>query len=191
MNETSYGGRFGKDGMDAVDCMMGNTRNNPIEELELRNPMRCLEYELRPGPGAGRWRGGMGVVRTWECLTDTLFSGEGDGATEASPPRGLFGGQDGVPGEIVVNPGRPDERQAPAKSTNYQLEAGEVISLRTANSAGYGDPRERDVERVLRDVLDEVITAADAERDYGVAIDLVNEAVDHAATASCAANEAL
>jgi N-methylhydantoinase B/oxoprolinase/acetone carboxylase alpha subunit len=71
----------------------------------------------------------------------------------------------------VVNPGRPDERQAAAKSTNYQLKAGEVISLRTANSAGYGDPRERDVERVLRDVLDEVITAADAERDYGVAID--------------------
>ena len=84
VNETSYGGRFGKDGMDAVDCMMANTRNNPIEELELRNPMLCVEYELRPGPGAGRWRGGMGIVRTWECLTDTLFSGEGDGATDAA-----------------------------------------------------------------------------------------------------------
>ena len=76
-----------------------------------------------------------------------------------------------MPGEIVVNPGKPEERRVPAKSTNYQLKAGEVISLRTANSAGYGDPRERDVERVLRDVLDEVIAPADAERDYGVAID--------------------
>jgi N-methylhydantoinase B/oxoprolinase/acetone carboxylase alpha subunit len=178
VNETSYGGRFGKDGMDAVDCMMGNTRNNPIEELELRNPMRCLEYELRPGPGAGRWRGGMGIVRTWECLTDTLFSGEGDGTTEVSPPRGLFGGRDGVPGEIVVNPGRDDERRVPAKSTNYQLKAGEVISLRTANSAGYGDPRERDPQRVLRDVLDEVISVAAAESDYGVAIDETGSAVD-------------
>jgi N-methylhydantoinase B len=178
VNETSYGGRFGKDGMDAVDCMMANTRNNPIEELELRNPMRCVEYELRPRPGAGRWRGGMGIVRTWACLTDTLFSGEGDGATDASPPRGLFGGHDGVPGEIVVNPGQADERHAPAKSTNYKLKAGDVISLRTANSAGYGDPRERDPERVLRDVLDEVITIADAESDYGVAIDMTSQTVD-------------
>jgi len=178
VNETSYGGRFGKDGMDAVDCMMGNTRNNPIEELELRNPMRCVEYELRPGPGAGRWRGGMGVVRTWECLANTLFSGEGDGATGVSPPRGLFGGRDGVPGEIVVNPGRDDERRVPAKSTNYQLKAGDVISLRTANSAGYGDPRERDPEHVLRDVLDEVISVAAAESEYGVAIDQTGAAVD-------------
>lgn len=94
VNETSYGGRPSKDGLDAVDCLMADTRNNPIEELELRNPMRCLEYELRPGPGAGRWRGGMGVIRTWECLTDTLFSGEGDGASGISPTRGLFGGRD-------------------------------------------------------------------------------------------------
>jgi N-methylhydantoinase B/oxoprolinase/acetone carboxylase alpha subunit len=183
VNETSYGGRPDKDGMDAVDCLMANTRNNPIEELELRNPMRCLEYELRPGPGAGRWRGGMGVIRTWECLTDTLFSGEGDGATGVSPPRGLFGGRDGVPGEIVVNPGRDDERRIPAKATNHRLAAGDVISLRTANSAGYGDPMERDPALVLRDVLDEVISAEDAARDYGVAVALAAEEVDREATA--------
>jgi N-methylhydantoinase B len=182
VNETSYGGRPDKDGLDAVDCLMANTRNNPIEELELRNPMRCLEYELRPGPGAGRWRGGMGVVRTWECLTDTLFSGEGDGSTGVSPPRGLFGGYDGVPGEILVNPGRENERRIPAKSTNYHLSAGDVISLRTANSAGYGDPMQRDPELVLRDVLDEVISTEQAARVYGVAVDLVSEAVDHVAT---------
>jgi N-methylhydantoinase B/oxoprolinase/acetone carboxylase alpha subunit len=126
----------------------------------------------------------MGVVRTWEFLSDTLFSGEGDGSTGVSPPRGLFGGRDGVPGEIVVNPGREDERRIPAKSTNYHLSAGDVISLRTANSAGYGDPIERDPELVLRDVLDEVVSAEEAARVYGVAVDLVGEAVDHAATAS-------
>jgi N-methylhydantoinase B/oxoprolinase/acetone carboxylase alpha subunit len=183
VNETSYGGRPDKDGLDAVDCLMANTRNNPIEELELRNPMRCLQYELRPGPGAGRWRGGMGVIRTWECLTDTLFSGEGDGCSGASPPRGLFGGRDGVPGEIVVNPGRDDERRITAKSTNYHLRAGDVISLRTANSAGYGEPRERDHARVLRDVLDEVISRQEAADVYGVVVDLERERVDEAATA--------
>jgi N-methylhydantoinase B len=183
VNETSYGGRPDKDGLDAVDCLMANTRNNPIEELELRNPMRCLQYELRPGPGAGRWRGGMGVIRTWECLTDTLFSGEGDGSTGVSPPRGLFGGHDGLPGEIVVNPGREDERRIPAKATNYHLRAGDVISLRTANSAGYGDPRGRDPARVLRDVLDEVVSAEDAMALYGVTVDTAHESVDAEATA--------
>jgi N-methylhydantoinase B len=183
VNETSYGGRPSQDGLDAVDCLMANTRNNPIEELELRNPMRCLEYELRPGPGAGRWRGGMGVTRTWKCLTDTLFSGEGDGSSGVSPPRGLFGGMDGIPGEIVVNPGAASERRIPAKSTNYHLLAGDVISLRTANSAGYGPPRERDPARVLRDVLDEVITVAQAREVYGVVIDVEGESVDESATA--------
>lgn len=183
VNETSYGGRPHKDGLDAVDCLMANTRNNPIEELELRNPMRCLQYELRPGPGAGKWRGGMGVIRTWECLTDTLFSGEGDGSTGVSPPRGLFGGHDGVPGEIVVNPGREDERRIPAKATNYHLRAGDVISLRTANSAGYGDPVERDPALVLRDVLDQVVSPDEARGVYGVALDAEREAVDVEATA--------
>lgn len=183
VNETSYGGRPNKDGLDAVDCLMANTRNNPIEELELRNPMRCLQYELRPGPGAGKWRGGMGVIRTWECLTDTLFSGEGDGSTGVSPPRGLFGGHDGVPGEIVVNPGREDERRIPAKATNYHLRAGDVISLRTANSAGYGDPVERDPALVLRDVLDQVVSPDEARGVYGVALDAEREAVDVEATA--------
>jgi N-methylhydantoinase B len=183
VNETSYGGRHNKDGLDAVDCLIANTRNNPIEELELRNPMRCLEYELRTGPGAGEWRGGMGITRTWEFLTDTLFSGEGDGATPVSPPRGLFGGKDGLPGEIVVNPGRPDERRIPGKSTNFKLHKGDVMSLRTANSAGYGDPVRREPWRVLDDVLDEVITAEDAERDYGVAVDVGGRRVDEARTA--------
>jgi N-methylhydantoinase B len=183
VNETSYGGRPGKDGLDAVDCLVANTRNNPIEELELRNPMRCLQYELRANPGAGEWRGGMGVIRTWECLTDTLFSGEGDGSSGVSPPRGLFGGLDGTPGEIVVNPGREDERRIPAKSTNYPLRAGDVISLRTANSAGYGDPRRRNPELVLRDVLDEVVSIEDAASTYGVAVDLDRRLVDEAATA--------
>ena len=125
----------------------------------------------------------MGVIRTWECLAETLFSGEGDGSSGVSPPRGLFGGRDGLPGEIVVNPGRDDERRIPAKSTNYHLRAGDVISLRTANSAGYGEPRERDPELVLRDVLDEVISPEEAANAYGVALDLKREAVDETATA--------
>src|SRR5262249_5810419 len=61
VNEGSYGGRYGKDAMDSVDNLMANTRNNPIEEVDMRFPMRCDQYELRPEPAApGRVAGRRG-----------------------------------------------------------------------------------------------------------------------------------
>src|ERR1700736_953293 len=62
--EGSYGGRGGLDGMDAVDWLYANTRNNPIEYIESHLPLRVSRYELREGvSGAGEWRGGLGSVR--------------------------------------------------------------------------------------------------------------------------------
>ena len=62
--EGSYGGRHGKDGMDAVDTLYANTRNNPIEDIESHLPLRVSRYELREDVcGAGEWRGGFGSVR--------------------------------------------------------------------------------------------------------------------------------
>ena len=79
VNEGSYGGRYGKDGMDSVDNLMANTRNNPIEELDMRFPMRCDRYELRDEPAApGKWRGGIGIVRRNRFLVDGAYSCEGD-----------------------------------------------------------------------------------------------------------------
>src|SRR5713226_9315457 len=69
--EGSYGGRLGKDGMDAVDTLYANTRNNPIEDIETHLPLRVLRYELREDvSGAGKWRGGLGSVRKFSFLSD-------------------------------------------------------------------------------------------------------------------------
>ena len=96
VDEGSYGGRPGRDGLDAVDCLIANTRNNPIEELEWRFPMRTERYELRDDPcAAGRWRGGIGMVRVNRFLEDTIVSCEGD-RYESDPPWGIFGGQEGT-----------------------------------------------------------------------------------------------
>ena len=58
--EGSYGGRSGLDGMDAVDTLYANTRNNPIEDIESHLPLRVSRYELRENAcGAGEWRGGL------------------------------------------------------------------------------------------------------------------------------------
>ena len=108
VNEGAYGGRYGKDAMDSVDNLMANTRNNPIEELDLRFPIRCDQYELRPEPAApGKWRGGIGIIRRNRYLVPGVYSCEGDRQTD--PPRGVFGGWDGLVASCRKNADRPDE----------------------------------------------------------------------------------
>ena len=181
VDEGSYGGRPGRDGLDAVDCLIANTRNNPIEELEWRFPMRTERYELRDDPcAAGRWRGGIGMVRVNRFLEDTIVSCEGD-RYESDPPWGIFGGQEGTLayGKVTTPEGRVEHW--PAKFTGKVLPAGSTIELGVPNSGGYGDPLERDPAAVLSDVLDGLTTRELAESDYAVVLDA--DAVDEDATA--------
>src|SRR5260370_19364456 len=67
--EGSYGGRQGKDGLDAVHTLYANTRNNPIEDIETHLPLRVLRYELREDAvGAGHWRRGLCPLRELRLL---------------------------------------------------------------------------------------------------------------------------
>ena len=94
IHEGSYGGRAGKDGMDAVDTLYANTRNNPIEDIESHLPLRIRRYELRDdASAAGRWRGGIGSIRQVSFLADSSISVEGDG--HAFRPWGFEGGAEG------------------------------------------------------------------------------------------------
>lgn len=183
VNEGSYGARLGKDGMDSVDNLIANTRNNPVEELELRLPIRTERYELRPeSPAAGKWRGGVGIIRQNRLLRDGFYSSEGDRQLETDPPRGLFGGHDGVSASATKNPGTPEEEAFPAKVTGLRFKAGDVIEFRTPNGAGFGDPLERDPQMVLSDVLDDFYTVEQARELYGVVIDPTTWTVDEEAT---------
>jgi N-methylhydantoinase B len=182
VNEGSYGGRYGKDAMDSVDNLMANTRNNPIEELDMRFPMRCDQYELRPEPAApGRWRGGVGIIRRNRFLVDGTYSCEGDRQTD--PPQGVFGGWDGLVASCRKNPDTPREEVLPAKVTGIPFSAGEFIEFREPNAAGYGDPLERPAEAVREDVLDDFTTVELARDAYGVVFaDARTLEIDDAAT---------
>jgi N-methylhydantoinase B len=182
VNEGSYGGRYGKDAMDSVDNLMVNTRNNPIEELDQRFPMRCERYELRPDPAApGKWRGGIGIVRDNRFLVDGTYSSEGDRHFE--PPRGIFGGANGQVGGVIRNPQTPGEEPFPAKVTGIACVAGDVIRIQAPNGAGYGDPLERDPVQVREDVLDDFTTIELARDAYGVVFaDGKNLGIDPVAT---------
>jgi 5-oxoprolinase (ATP-hydrolysing) len=171
VDEGSYGGRPGRDGLDSVDCLIANTRNNPIEELEWRFPMRTERYELRDDAcAAGRWRGGIGMVRVNRFLEDTIVTCEGD-RHDVDVPWGIFGGHDGINAYVKVTGPDGTVEQWPSKFTGLTLKADSTIEIAVPNSGGYGDPVEREPELVRSDVLDGFTTVERAERDYGVVID--------------------
>ena len=118
-------------GASGVHVGMSNTRNTPIEVLEMECPIRVRRYALRAGSGgAGRWRGGVGVVRELELLVPSEVSILSE--RRRHPPRGAAGGGDGACGINLVN-GIP----LPAK-VNAQLAAGDVLRIETPGGGGWG-----------------------------------------------------
>src|ERR1700746_247383 len=117
--EGSYGGRSGLDGMDAVDTLYANTRNNPIEDIESHLALRISRYELREGTsGAGEWRGGLGSVREFAYLSDGGASVEGEGHEFA--PWGFAGGAPGSPAELRLVRRGGAGGMLPSQSSNIQ-----------------------------------------------------------------------
>jgi len=164
----SYGGRPTRDGLDAVDTLYANTRNNPIEDIESHFPLRVTRYELREDKeGAGEHRGGIGPVRETEFLTPGRVSIEGDGSKY--PPWGFDGGQDGEPGAVLVED-EIDGSTPRSKMSNKGMQKGQWIRMIGPCGGGWGDPEARDPSKVRADVLDELVSRERAERVYGVAI---------------------
>ena len=121
------------------------------------------------------------MVRVNRFLVDTIVTCEGE-RHDTDPPWGIFGGHDGINASMIRNAGTPKEERWPSKVTAFRLEAGDTLQITVPNSAGYGDPLERDPELVLSDVLDGYTTVELAARDYGVVIDGETLTVDREAT---------
>jgi N-methylhydantoinase B len=183
ISEGSYGARFAKDGMDAMDVLFSNTRCAPVEEIETEYPLRFLRWELNDYPvGHGRFRGGKGGLRDLQFLSDGYISSEADGHVKA--PWGFAGGTDGFPGEMWANPEGKTPERLTSKLPGRPAVAGDVYRVVAPNGGGMGPPHERDPERVLGDVLDEIVSVDDARDVYGVAVDATGRTVDEAATAA-------
>lgn len=184
VNEGAYGGRPSSDGPDSIDNLMANTRNNPLEDLAMHLPIICDRYELRDDamPGAGEFRGGIGVVKAQRVLTPAVITHESERHTDA--PWGIFGGTEGAVGRCTLsNPGRPGEvQEMHSKFSGQAVEANDVMTYYSPNGGGYGNPLNRPARKVLEDVLDGFCTVQHARDVYGVAIDLDAELVDLAAT---------
>jgi N-methylhydantoinase B len=137
--ETIAGGQGGRpmgDGMDGVQCNMTNTMNTPVEALEIAYPLRVERYEIRDGSGgAGRHRGGHGVVRALTVLGEARVSLQSDRRRFA--PHGLAGGADGTPGRNWVRDRDGTVRELPGK-VSLTLQAGETVGVETPGGGGWG-----------------------------------------------------
>ena len=127
--------------------------------------MRCERYELRDEPAApGQWRGGIGIVRQNRFLVDGFFGCEGTRQLEEDPPRGMFGGVNGLVGSLTRNPGTPDEEAINAMVSGVPIRAGDLFQIVAPSGGGFGDPLERDPLQVREDVLDGFTTVEQARR---------------------------
>lgn len=120
-------------GQHAVHSHMTNTLNTPVESLEAHYPLRVERYALRRGSGgAGRYRGGDGVVRVYRFLAAAEITLLTERRRHA--PWGLAGGADGTPGAAWLN-----DEPLPGKAS-FRVEAGDVLRIETPGGGGYGAP---------------------------------------------------
>jgi N-methylhydantoinase B len=162
-----WGAWQGSDGQDGlINNVNGSLKDLPIEVFETKYPARITRYGFRTDSGgAGRWRGGNGIVREY------TIDGE---ATELSlwfersqtPAWGLFGGAAGAPPDVVINPGREDERHL-LKCSRVPLRRGDVVRTMSGGGGGFGDPAERDPEAIRADVRDRHVSPEAASSIYG------------------------
>ena len=130
------GARPGKPGVSGVHTHMTNSLNTPAEALEYAYPLRVRRYSLRPeSGGGGTFRGGDGIVREIEVLTDcevTLLSDR-----RSRGPWGLAGGGEGAPGKAWVIRGDGSTEEMPGK-VSTRLRAGERIRIESPGGGGWG-----------------------------------------------------
>jgi N-methylhydantoinase B len=174
-----FGGSARQDGHSGL-CFPFNTRDIPIEVTEAEATMMYLRKELVPdSAGPGRNRGGLGQEVEFEILGGERGPAEGyvassvrlSGRAEDSdfPVLGRLGGKNGRGYGLKVN-GKPVDH-----GIYRRLYPGDRVHFQLSGGGGYGDPREREPQRVARDVAEGYVTAEGARKDYGVAVNADNQ----------------
>ncbi|MGI8881597.1 MAG: hydantoinase B/oxoprolinase family protein [Jatrophihabitans sp.] len=172
------GGRYYADGEDTIH-VVPDSRNLPTEFTEARFPFRVDRLALAVDSGGpGRFRGGLGYEKHIRMLRDGHFMSIADRSILAC--WGVDGGRAGGSFQVTIDPGGPNARDVDALADAEPVRAGEVIRIRTTGGGGWGDPLQRPVEDVVRDVRWGKVSPLGAEVDYGVL--LAGDVLDAAGT---------
>ncbi|RLA27282.1 MAG: hydantoinase B/oxoprolinase family protein, partial [Gammaproteobacteria bacterium] len=148
------GARSNRDGFDAVQVHITNTSNLPAEAMELEYPLMVKEYSLADtSAGAGKWRGGAGIIRDITATQDgVVASARSDGMI--TPAAGLNGGSEGGPARVALR--ERDGRIAYVSDaiTNVTLSDGGGVRLETPGGGGYGPLADRPAKKRKSDHRD-------------------------------------
>lgn len=161
----------------------GDTYNFPVEVVETRLPVRVERYatNVGAGGGAGRHRGGFGLIREYRILNRDGASRYASMGGWSRRPWGLFGGRPGTHNyvEYVRQNG---ETVRCGRIRHIDLAERDLVRIVTGTGGGFGDPLKREVERVRQDVVDGYLAVEEARDQYGVLMDTETLAVDEYAT---------
>jgi N-methylhydantoinase B len=145
--------------------------------IENNYPVMISSYGLiKDSGGPGRSRGGMGINRKLKilCREAKLTIGSD---REKTKPWGLCGGKSGRPFSIKITKKEGSERYLGTKTTT-SIREGDVVDISTPGGGGWGDPLERSIEKIARDVDGGLVTTSSAEKDYGVVFKKDKKTID-------------
>lgn len=161
-----WGGRDGADGNSAMFCgFHGETYNCPAEINEARNGLWVDQMALNTAPGGeGQYTGGRGIVMDYRIRNDNCFLTMGYTRSKFGP-WSLEQGAEGSPNFCEVYPVDGD-KQTYSFVSGLTVNTGDVIRVITGNGGGFGDPTQRDPDRVAADVKNGLLTADHANHIY-------------------------
>ena len=181
--EIGYGGIPGRpigDGMDGHSWWPLFT-NIPTEYLESYCPLRVDRYSsVTDSGGAGLHRGGNGIDKWYTFLEPGEVAIHDD--RWLTPPWGILGGKPGMRSTKILVHTDGTRTVLPSKCDQIKVEPGDQLIFQTAGGGGWGDPLEREIEKVRVDVVRELVSVEKAASDYGVVFDPSTSEVDEAAT---------
>lgn len=183
-----WGATSSGDGMSATICVNdGDTHNAPVEVTEAKSPeVTVEEYSLLTDSGGpGRWRGGLGTRMKVRVHVPARLGSWMERTTRA--PWGLAGGGEGAPNRIWIERADGSRDSFPSgKLDGIALTPGDCHIVELGGGGGYGDPLEREPERVLADVVAGYVSVEAARQAYGVVVTEQQErlTVDASKTAS-------
>ena len=178
-----WGAKHNEDGMSGTVCINdGDTHNSPNEQAEAKFPIVVERYALvENSGGAGRHRGGLGVVRDVRARSYITVNTQIDRAH--CRPWGLDGGLEGMGNKVDLRLGGTWKSDFPnAKVLVAHLQEGDAFRIQSGGGGGYGSPFERAIEDVVNDVRQGYVGVAEARELYGVVVDPETLALNEAET---------
>jgi N-methylhydantoinase B len=166
----AWGGSMARDGQEGISNPAANLGNTPIELMETRQPVEITKYSfVQNSGGPGRNRGGAALQRGYRLLADEAKLIMRSDRRKVTP-YGLSDGLPGTPSWNIINHGSEQQILPVCPMASVPMVKGDEFIHIQAGAGGFGDPLERESEKVLVDVLNELITSAYANDVYGVII---------------------